>query len=146
RCFRDEDLRADRQPEFTQLDIELSFIDREDMYALIEGLMKQVWKEVIGVDIQTPFLRMSYFDAMNRFGVDKPDMRFGMELQDCGEIFKDSTFKVFSGTIQSGGAVKAVNIKGLADLTQGELRNLEDTAKTLGAKGLAFIKCEAGEW
>jgi aspartyl-tRNA synthetase len=146
RCFRDEDLRADRQPEFTQLDIELSFIDREDMYALIEGLMKQVWKEVIGVDIQTPFLRMSYFDAMNRFGVDKPDMRFAMELKDCGEIFKDSGFKVFSSTIQSGGAVKAVNIKGLADLTQGELRNLEDTAKTLGAKGLAFIKCEAGEW
>lgn len=146
RCFRDEDLRADRQPEFTQLDIELSFIDREDMYALIEGLMKKVWKDVAGVEIQTPFLRMSYFDAMNRFGVDKPDMRFGMELQDCGDIFKDSSFKVFSGAIQSGGAVKAVNIKGLADLTQGELRNLEDTAKSLGAKGLAFIKAEGGEW
>jgi aspartyl-tRNA synthetase len=146
RCFRDEDLRADRQPEFTQLDIELSFIDREDMYALIEGLMKQVWKSVIGVDIETPFLRMSYFDAMNRFGVDKPDMRFGMELEDCAEIFKDSGFKVFSGAIKSGGSVKAVNIKGLADLTQGELRTLEDTAKSLGAKGLAFIKCEGGEW
>jgi aspartyl-tRNA synthetase len=146
RCFRDEDLRADRQPEFTQVDIELSFIDREDMYALIEGLMTRVWKDVIGIDIKAPFLRMSYYDAMNRFGVDKPDMRFGMELQDCGEIFKNSGFKVFSATIQSGGAVKAVNIKGLADLTQGELRNLEDTAKTLGAKGLAFIKCEGGEW
>ena len=146
RCFRDEDLRADRQPEFTQVDIELSFIDREDMYALIEGLMTKVWKDVINVDIQAPFLRMSYFDAMNRFGVDKPDMRFGMELQDCGEIFAKSGFKVFSGAIKSGGAVKAVNMKGLADLTQGELRNLEDTAKTLGAKGLAFIKCEGGEW
>ena len=146
RCFRDEDLRADRQPEFTQLDIELSFIDREDMYALIEGLMTKVWKDVIDVDIQAPFLRMSYFDAMNRFGVDKPDMRFDMELQDCGEIFQNSGFKVFSSTVKSGGAVKAVNMKGLADLTQGELRNLEDTAKTLGAKGLAFIKCEGGEW
>ena len=146
RCFRDEDLRADRQPEFTQVDIELSFIDREDMYALIEGLMTKVWKDVINVDIQAPFLRMSYFDAMNRFGVDKPDMRFDMELQDCGGIFAKSGFKVFSGAIKSGGAVKAVNMKGLADLTQGELRNLEDTAKTLGAKGLAFIKCEGGEW
>ena len=146
RCFRDEDLRADRQPEFTQVDIELSFIDRKDMYALIEGLMTKVWKDVINVDIQAPFLRMSYFDAMNRFGVDKPDMRFDMELQDCGEIFAKSGFKVFSGAIKSGGAVKAVNMKGLADLTQGELRNLEDTAKTLGAKGLAFIKCEGGEW
>ncbi|MFU8847615.1 MAG: aspartate--tRNA ligase [Opitutales bacterium] len=146
RCFRDEDLRADRQPEFTQLDIELSFIDREDMYALIEGLMQRVWKDVLGVDLQTPFLRMSYFDAMNRFGVDKPDMRFGMELQDCGEIFKDSGFKVFKGALDSGGAVKAFNAKGLADLTQGELRDLEDAAKSLGAKGLAFIKSEGGEW
>ncbi len=146
RCFRDEDLRADRQPEFTQLDIELSFIDREDMYALIEGLMKQVWKDVIGADIQTPFLRMSYFDAMNRFGVDKPDMRFGMELKDCAEVFQKSSFKVFSSTLESGGSVKAFNAKSLADITQGELRSLEDSAKAHGAKGLAFIKCEAGEW
>ncbi|MGB0258183.1 MAG: aspartate--tRNA ligase, partial [Coraliomargarita sp.] len=109
RCFRDEDLRADRQPEFTQLDIELSFIDREDMYELIEGLMKRVWKDTLDVDIETPFLRMSYFEAMNRFGVDKPDMRFGMELQDCGEIFANSEFKVFKGTLDSGGAIKAFN-------------------------------------
>jgi len=146
RCFRDEVLRADRQPEFTQLDIELSFIDREDMYALIEGLMQRVWRDVLGVDLATPFLRMSYFDAMNRFGVDKPDMRFGMELQDCAEIFKQSGFKVFQGALEAGGAVKAFNAKGLADLTQGELRDLEDAAKSLGAKGLAFIKCEGGEW
>ena len=146
RCFRDEDLRADRQPEFTQLDIELSFIDREDMYALIEGLMKRVWKDVLKVDLTTPFPRMSFHDAMNRYGVDKPDTRFGMELQDCGEIFKDSSFKVFAGTLQSGGAVKAINVKGLADITQGELRTLEDAAKSLGAKGLAFIKAEGGEW
>ena len=146
RCFRDEDLRADRQPEFTQLDIELSFIDREDMYQLIEGLMQRVWKDVLDVSIEAPFLRMSYFDAMNRFGVDKPDMRFEMELQDCGKIFKESTFKVFSGALASGGAVKAFTAKGLADLTQGELRGLEDAAKSLGAKGLAFIKSEGGEW
>ena len=146
RCFRDEDLRADRQPEFTQLDIELSFTDREEMYALIEGLMKQVWKDVIDVDIETPFLRMSYFDAMNRFGTDKPDMRFGMELKDCAKIFQKSSFKVFSSAIESGGSVKAFNAKSLADITQGELRSLEDSAKAHGAKGLAFIKCENGEW
>ena len=111
RCFRDEDLRADRQPEFTQLDIELSFIDREDMYALIEGLMKRVWKDVLDVELKTPFLRMSYFDAMNCFGVDKPDMRFGMELRDCGEIFANSGFKVFKGALDSGGAIKAFNAR-----------------------------------
>lgn len=146
RCFRDEDLRADRQPEFTQLDIELSFIDREDMYELIEGLMQRIWKEVLDVDIKAPFPRMSFDDAMNRYGVDKPDTRFGMELVDCAQIFRSSEFKVFSGPLSSGGAVKAINAKGLADLTQGELRNLEDAAKSLGAKGLAFIKCENGAW
>jgi aspartyl-tRNA synthetase len=146
RCFRDEDLRADRQPEFTQLDIELSFIDREAMYSLIEGLMKRIWKDTLGKDIETPFLRMSYYDAMNRFGVDKPDMRFDLELQDCADIFENSEFKVFKGTLDGGGAIKAFNAKGLADLTQGELRGLEDSAKSLGAKGLAFIKSVGGEW
>ena len=140
RCFRDEDLRSDRQPEFTQLDIELSFVDREEMYALVEGLMQRVWKDVLKVNIDTPFQRISYHEAMDRFGVDKPDMRFVMELQDCEEMFKDSSFKVFSSAVASGGAVKAINVKGLADITQGELRNLEDVAKSLGAKGLAFIK------
>jgi aspartyl-tRNA synthetase len=146
RCFRDEDLRADRQPEFTQVDLEMSFIDREDMYALIEGLLKTVWQETLGEEIQTPFLRMPYHEAMNRFGSDKPDMRFGMEIQDFSETFASSDFKVFSGAVQSGGAVKAFNAKGLADLTQGELKHLEDCAKSLGAKGLAFIKSENGEW
>ena len=146
RCFRDEDLRADRQPEFTQLDIELSFIDRDAMYELIEGLMKHIWKEVLNVEIKTPFLRISYSEAMNRFGVDKPDMRFAMELKDCGEIFANSDFKVFKSALDSGGAIKAFNAKGLADLTQGELRDLEDVARSLGAKGLAFIKSENGEW
>mgnify|MGYP006416965011 FL=1 len=146
RCFRDEDLRADRQPEFTQVDVEMSFIDREDMYALIEGLLKKVWQQTLGTDIETPFLRMPFEDAMNRFGSDKPDMRFGLEIKDFSDTFRESDFKVFSGTIANGGSVKAFNAKGLADLTQGELKHLEETAKSLGAKGLAFIKSENGEW
>jgi aspartyl-tRNA synthetase len=146
RCFRDEDLRADRQMEFTQVDVEASFVTREDIYALFEGMLKKVWKDVLGTDIPTPIPRMSYDDAMNRYGVDKPDVRFAMELVDFTETFRTSALKVFQGTVASGGAIKAVNAKGLADLTQGELKSLEDTAKSLGAKGLAFIKVEGGEW
>jgi len=146
RCLRDEDLRADRQMEFTQIDVEASFIDREDIYNIFEGMLKKVWKSVLNVDLTTPFLRMPFVDAMNRFGVDKPDMRFAMELSDFSEDFKNSGFKVFQSTIANGGVVKAFNAKGLADLTQGELKGLEDIAKMLGAKGLAFIKIENGEW
>ncbi len=146
RCFRDEDLRADRQMEFTQVDVEASFVDREDIYALFEGMLKKVWKDVLGTDIPTPFPRMQFADAMNRFGVDKPDLRFGLELKDFSETFRASSFKVFQGTVASGGSVKAMNAKGLADLTQGELKALEEIAKSLGAKGLAFIKAEGGEW
>jgi aspartyl-tRNA synthetase len=146
RCFRDEDLRADRQMEFTQVDVEASFIDREDVYRLFEGMVKRIWKEVLGTEPATPFLRMPYHEAMNRFGVDKPDMRFGFELTDLSETFRNSAFKVFQATVAGGGVIKAINAKGLADLTQGELKNLEDIAKSLGAKGLAFIKCEGGEW
>jgi aspartyl-tRNA synthetase len=146
RCFRDEDLRADRQMEFTQVDVEASFVTREDIYALFEGMLKKVWKDVLGTDIPTPFPRLAFHDAMNRFGVDKPDMRFGMELADFTETFRTSGFKVFASTATSGGAVKAFNAKGLADLTQGEIAKLEEIAKSLGAKGLAFIKVEGGEW
>jgi aspartyl-tRNA synthetase len=146
KCFRDEDLRADRQPEFTQLDIEASFIDREDIYALIEGVLKRIWKEVKGQDIPTPFPRMKFADAMNRYGVDKPDTRFGLELVDLTETFRHSSFKVFQSTVASGGVIKAVNGKKLADVTQGEITALEETAKSLGARGLAFIKIEKGEW
>ncbi len=147
RCYRDEDLRADRQPEFTQVDLEMSFIDREDMYRLIEGVLKRTWKETLGVDIPTPFPRMSYQEAMDRYGIDKPDTRFGCEIQDLTELFKSSTFKVFAAAAQTpGSVVRAINAKGLADITQGELTNLETIAKAAGAKGLAFIKCEAGEW
>ncbi len=146
RCFRDEDLRSDRQMEFTQVDVEASFIDREGIYSLFEGMLKKVWKDVLGHDLPTPFPRMPYIDAMNRYGVDKPDVRFGMELVDFTELFKTSAFKVFSSTATGGGAIKAINAKGLADLTQGEIKALEEIAKSLGAKGLAFIKVEGGEW
>ncbi len=146
RCYRDEDLRADRQMEFTQLDIELSFIDREDMYALVEGLMKRVWKETLGIDISAPFQRMPYQEAMDKYGVDKPDTRFGLEIEDFSDVFAASSFKVFSGTVKKGGVVKAFKAPTLADVTQGEMKNLEEVAKSLGAKGLAFIKIEGGEW
>eukprot|EP01035_Chromulina_nebulosa_P034025 gene34025-45607_t len=146
RCFRDEDLRADRQMEFTQVDVEASFVTREDIYALFEGMLKKLWKDVLGTDIVTPFQRMPFHEAMNRFGVDKPDLRFGLELVDFTELFKTSSFKVFASTATGGGAIKALNAKGLADLTQGELKTLEEIAKSLGAKGLAFIKVEGCEW
>ena len=146
RCFRDEDLRADRQMEFTQVDVEVSFVTREDIYALFEGMLKKLWKDVLGTDIPTPFTRMAYVDAMNHYGVDKPDVRFPLELVDFSDTFKNSGFKVFQATVASGGVIKAINARGLADLTQGELKNLEDIAKSLGAKGLAFIKVEGGEW
>lgn len=146
KCFRDEDLRADRQPEFTQIDIEVSFVDREGMYSLMEGLMKRIWKDVLDIEIPTPFPRMSFHDAMNEYGVDKPDTRFELKIQDFSETFKTSDFKVFSGTVANGGVVKAFNAKGLANITQGELKALEESAKALGAKGLAFIKSENGEW
>jgi aspartyl-tRNA synthetase len=146
RCFRDEDLRADRQMEFTQVDVEASFVEREDIYALFEGMLKKIWLEVLGVDIPTPFLRLAFVDAMNRYGVDKPDLRFGLELVDFTDTFRASGFKVFQSTIAAGGVIKAFNAKGLADVTQGELKALEEIAKSLGAKGLAFIKVEGGEW
>jgi aspartyl-tRNA synthetase len=146
RCYRDEDLRADRQPEFTQVDIEMSFIEREDIYNLIEGLLKRVWKIALNIDVPTPFKRISFEEALNRFGIDKPDTRFGMELVDFTEEFKASTFKVFSGAIANGGVVKALNAKGLAGATQGQIETMTEYAKSFGAKGLAFIKVENGEW
>ena len=146
RCFRDEDLRADRQMEFTQVDVEASFVDREDIYALFEGMLARVWKDVLGTDLPLPFPRLTFRDAMNRYGVDKPDTRYGLEIADFSETFASSGFKVFASAVQSGGVVKAVNGKGLADITQGELKALEDAAKSLGAKGLGFIKVEGGEW
>ncbi len=146
RCFRDEDQRADRQLEFTQIDIEMSFIEREDIYNLIEGLIKRVWKTALNIDVPTPFRRMPYQEAIDRFGIDKPDSRFGMELADFTEEFRASTFKVFSGTVANHGVVKAINAKGLACVTQGQMDTMTELAKSFGAKGLAFIKVEGGEW
>jgi aspartyl-tRNA synthetase len=144
RCYRDEDLRADRQPEFTQIDIEMSFIEREDIYALIEGLLKRVWKTALNLDVPTPFKRISFEEALNRWGIDKPDTRFGMELVDFTEEFRASKFKVFSGAVASGGVVKALNAKGLAGATQGQIETMTEYAKSFGAKGLAYIKVEKG--
>ena len=146
RCYRDEDLRADRQPEFTQVDLEMSFIDREDIYNLMEGLLKKLWKVALDIDIPTPFPRVPFAEIMNRYGIDKPDTRFGMELVDFTEEFRASTFKVFSGTIAAGGVIKALNAKGLACATQGQIETMTEYAKSFGAKGLAFIKVEKGEW
>ncbi len=146
RCYRDEDLRADRQPEFTQIDIELSFIDREDLYSLVEGLMKRVWKVALDQEVPAPFRRVSFAEALNRWGIDKPDTRFEMELVDFTEVFRGSSFKVFSGAIAQGGVVKALNAQGLAGATQGQIETMTDYAKSFGAKGLAYIKVENGEW
>ena len=146
RCFRDEDLRADRQPEFTQIDIEMSFIQREDIYLLIEGLVQRVWKEVKGADIPTPFPRVTYREAMDTYGTDKPDRRYELKLVDLTDTFRTSSFKVFQSAVAAGGVVKAFNAKGLAVITTGQIEDLTNLAKSHGAKGLAWIKVENGEW
>jgi len=146
RCFRDEDLRADRQPEFTQVDIEASFVKAADLQELIEKMFLRIFRESRGVEIPVPFPRITHADAMNRFGSDKPDTRFGMEISDVGDVFRESQFKVFRGALDSGGVVKAINAKGFASITTGQIEELTGMAKTAGAKGLAFIKVENGEW
>jgi aspartyl-tRNA synthetase len=146
RCFRDEDLRADRQPEFTQLDVEASFTSQEEILTLLEGLMRKIFAETQGVTLPEKFERLTYDEAMNRFGSDKPDTRFGLELVDVGDVFAQSGFKVFRAALDSGGVVKAVNAKGFACITTGQIEDLTELAKQAGAKGLAFIKVENGEW
>ncbi len=146
RCFRDEDLRADRQPEFTQIDVEMSFVEREDVYSLIEGLLKRLWKEALNLDIATPFPRMSFAESMNRFGTDKPDTRVGLELVDLTETFRGSGFKLFRDVIAAGGVIKGLNAKKLACATQGQVETMLSIAKDGGAKGLPMIKAENGEW
>ncbi|SRR5579862_363146 len=146
KCFRDEDLRADRQPEFSQIDIEAAFITPEDIFSLIEGLFRRVFQAARGIDLPTPFPRMTYDEAMNRYGSDKPDTRFAMELRDLGDVFAASDFKVFKGALAGGGVVKAINAKGFAGVTTGQIEELTAMAKLHGAKGLAFIKVEKGEW
>ncbi len=146
RCFRDEDLRADRQPEFTQIDIEASFITPEDIYRLIEGLFARIFGEARGVEVPTPFSRMTYEEAMHTYGSDKPDTRFGIKLVDLGDIFSSSEFKVFRGALDQGGVVKAINAKGFAGITTGQIDRLTELAQSHGARGLAFIKVEDGKW
>lgn len=149
RCFRDEDLRADRQPEFTQLDVEASFIDDVEIQTLIEGLLVRIFREAKGVEIPTPFPRMTYAEAISRYGSDKPDLRFGMELTEVGDVFRDSQFKVFRSVLDGGGVLKAINAKRAAALLSKEqLKKWEEWVKTeFGAKGLAYIKWSVGgEW
>jgi aspartyl-tRNA synthetase len=146
KCFRDEDLRADRQPEFTQIDIEASFVTPDDIFALTEGMLAAIFKATREIDIKTPFDRLTYREAFDRYGSDKPDRRFKMELVDLGETFRESSFKVFRGALDAGGVVKAINAKGFAGITIGQVDELTEMAKLHGAKGLAFIKIENGEW
>lgn len=147
RCFRDEDLRADRQPEFTQIDVEMTFINEDDIMGVIEGMLKKIFEEAKGVQVETPFARMSHQEAMLKYGSDKPDTRFGLELQDISAIFAESEFKVFSGAIKNGGIIKVLKVEGKAgELSRKEIDDFTEVAKTLGAKGLAWIRVSDGEW
>ncbi|HJA73154.1 MAG TPA: aspartate--tRNA ligase [Candidatus Limosilactobacillus faecipullorum] len=144
RCFRDEDLRGDRQPEFTQIDTEMSFATAEEIQEVTEGLIKQVMKEALGVDVKTPFPRMEWQEAMDRFGSDKPDTRFGMEIHDLSDIVKDSSFKVFSGTVANGNYVRAICVPGGADkYSRKDISKKEEYIKRYNAKGLAWVKVTA---
>ena len=141
KCFRDEDLRADRQPEFTQIDMELSFVDVEDILEINEGLFKRLFKDVLGQELETPFERMTYKDAMNRYGSDKPDVRFDMQIQDLSDIVKDCDFKVFTDAVSNGGSVRAIVAKDAAStLTRKEIDKLTEFVRGIGAKGLAFVR------
>ena len=141
RCFRDEDLRADRQPEFTQIDLEMSFVEAEDIQQCVEGYVQRAFKELMGVDVPTPLPRITFADAMNRYGSDKPDTRFGFEIQDITDTVKDIDFVVFKNAIEEGGSVRAINVKnGAATYTRKEIDKLIDHAKGIGAKGLAYIR------
>ena len=147
RCFRDEDLRADRQPEFTQIDMEMSFIEEEDIQTIVEGLMKKVFKDIKGIDIKTPFLRMKYDEAMERFGSDKPDMRFGMELHNVTKLFEKSEFKVFSSAIENSGIISSIKVENEAsNFSRKRIDGLTEFVKKYKAKGLAFIKIENNEF
>ena len=144
RCFRDEDLRADRQPEFTQIDLEMSFADEEDIIAMNEGYMKKLFDEFMHQPLEIPFKRMTYKEAMDRFGSDKPDTRFGMELCDISELVKDSEFSVFKGAVEMGGSVRGITVPGGASMTRKEIDSLTELVKTYGARGLAWYKNTAG--
>ncbi|HEX9757295.1 MAG TPA: aspartate--tRNA ligase [Nitrospiria bacterium] len=140
RCFRDEDLRADRQPEFTQVDVEMSFIQEEDILSLMEDLVSTVFRETKGIELDRPFQRISYHQALNRYGTDKPDLRFGLEIKDLSAVVQNGKFKVFQDALKQGGYVKGLNAKGFAQFSRSELDAWVEKAKSLGAKGLAWIK------
>ncbi|MDD3796630.1 MAG: aspartate--tRNA ligase [Lachnospiraceae bacterium] len=142
RCFRDEDLRADRQPEFTQMDMELSFVDIDDVIEVNEKLLKYLWKEILDIDLQTPFRRMTWKEAMNRFGSDKPDLRFGMELHDVSDTVKGCGLGVFTGAIENGGSVRGINVKGQAGMPRKKIDALTDFVKGYGLKGLAYLSIQ----
>ena len=146
RCFRDEDLRADRQPEFTQIDIEMSFVGEDNIIDVSEGMMAALFKDVLDVDVKTPFLRLSYKEALDRFGLDKPDTRFALELKDISDIVGDSGFKVFSSVVKKGGIVKALNAKGCINLSRKEIDDLAELTAVYRAKGLAWIKVREDGW
>jgi len=146
KCFRDEDLRADRQPEFTQIDVEMSFVDVEDVLTVNEGFIKKAFKEALGIELETPFLRMPYREAMDRFGTDKPDIRFGLELVNISDLVENCGFKVFSDAVKKGGSVRAINAKGCgAKFSRREIDGLVEFVKTYKAKGMAWIVVEQNE-
>lgn len=144
KCFRDEDLRADRQPEFTQVDLEMSFVERDDIISLTEGMLQALFRDVLDVDIEVPFGRLSYRESMERFGNDKPDLRFDLELREMADLVRNGSFKVFLDALESGGRVKALNGRGMAGLSRKEVDVLTEEAKSFGAKGLAWIKVKQG--
>lgn len=146
RCFRDEDLRADRQPEFTQIDLEMSFVGEEDVMGIAEGMINNIFKEVLGKNIEIPFERLSYAEAIKRFGLDKPDLRFGLELKDISDIVKTSGFKVFAGVVEKGGIVKVLNAKGCFEFSRKEIDDLTEFAAVYKAKGLAWVKVKEDGW
>ena len=140
KCFRDEDLRADRQPEFTQIDVEMSFVDEEDVFGVTEGLIVRLFSELKGIQVPRPFLRLTYKQAMEKFGSDKPDIRFGLSFTDVSSTVKDSAFRVFSDVVSQGGVVAGFVVPGGASFTRNQMDNLVDFAKTLGARGLSYLK------
>ncbi len=146
KCFRDEDLRADRQPEFTQIDMELSFVNEEQIMEIAEGMIVAIFKRVRDLDLVTPFPRITYDDALSRFGLDRPDLRFGLELCEVSDIVKDAGFKVFANVVKNGGLVKAINAKGCATFTRKQIDELTEFAAVYKAKGLAWIKIKEAEW
>ena len=146
RCFRDEDLRADRQPEFTQIDMEMSFVDEEDILYVVEGLLHTLFKEIFDSELLIPFPRMTYDEAIDRFGLDKPDTRFGLELKNISDIVENSGFKVFANVVKKGGIVKGVNAKGCINFSRKEIDELTDFVSIYRAKGLAWIKVKENEW